>query len=99
MANEQPRGYRPLDAIAPIVIAVIVLIVGFIQKRVSLTWPVVAAGIGLAVLSVTLGYVGARFYLRDLLRDLTTSVLMSISPTQKLWPSWRKGVASANDRR
>lgn len=91
MANEPQSNHRLLDAIVPVVIAVMVLIVGFIQNQISLTWPVIAAGIGLAVLSVTLGYFGARTLLRGLSRELTSSVLMAISPTKKYDTFGEKG--------
>jgi hypothetical protein len=39
MANEPQSNHRLLDAIVPVVIAVMVLIVGFIQNQISLLGP------------------------------------------------------------
>lgn len=70
--TRRPQGLRLFDALVPVAIAIIVLLVGFIQRSIPLTWSVITAGIGLAVMSGGLGYAGAYLCFHRLAAELTS---------------------------
>ncbi|MCA1604272.1 MAG: hypothetical protein LC775_02035 [Acidobacteria bacterium] len=73
-------NYRFYDALVPVAIAAFVLMLGYLQTLVPITFSVVLVGIGLGVLSATLGYAGAAFCFRRLSDNLTSSVLLAVTP-------------------
>jgi hypothetical protein len=62
-----------------VVIAIIVLIVGYLQSSAKLTLSTIAAGIALGLVSASLGYAGAYFCFRRLSAELTLRVLSAVS--------------------